>query len=78
MKKTNEVRSLLLGVAVGIVTIVGIGATLKHTNQPGRFQLGVGEGDRAYVIDTISGQVWERDARKLKEFTEPKAVEFKF
>jgi hypothetical protein len=63
---------------VGGITILSIGATLTHSNQPGRFQLGVGEGEKAYVIDTVSGQVWERDVHKYREFIEPKAAEAKF
>lgn len=49
-----------------------LGAALRHGNQPGRFQLGVGDGQTAYVIDTVSGQVWEKQDLNQKEFIAPK------
>jgi hypothetical protein len=38
----------------------------------------VGDGQTAYVIDTVSGQVWQKEDLKQKEFFAPKAEESKF
>jgi hypothetical protein len=40
--------------------------------------LGIGDGQTAYVIDTVSGQVWQKDELKQQEFLAPKAQESKF
>ena len=76
MNKTIEIRSLLCGVLVGAIAVLCLGAALKHSNQPGRFLLRTGEAQTAFVIDTVTGQVWEKDLRS-KEFFMPKAEEGK-
>ena len=78
MNKTIDTRSLLTGLFMGILAVLCLGAALRHGNQPGRFQLGVGDGQTAYVIDTVSGQVWQKEDLKQKEFFAPKAEEGKF
>jgi hypothetical protein len=62
---------------MGATALLCLGAALRHGNQPGRFQLGVGEGPTAYVIDTVSGQVWQKGANQ-QEFFAPKAQEKNF
>ena len=75
MTTQRENRFLAIGIVLGIVGSVTTGATLKHRNETGRFLLKTGETDRAYVIDTMTGQVWDRggkaDHRKI--FYAPKA-----
>lgn len=78
MNKMIDTRSLLTGLLLGAITVLGLGAALRHGNQPGRFQLGVGNGQTAYVIDTVSGQVWQKEELKQQEFLAPKAQESKF
>ena len=78
MNKVIDPRSLLTGLVLGATTVLCLGAALRHTNQPGRFQLGVGDGQTAYVIDTVSGQVWQKEELKQQEFLAPKAQESKF
>ena len=60
---------------MGATALLCLGAALKHGNQPGRFQLGVGDGQTAYVIDTVSGQVWQKAGTPPGEFLAPKAQE---
>jgi hypothetical protein len=78
MNKPIHTRSLLTGVFLGVLVVLCLGAALRHGNQAGRFQLGVGDGQKAYVIDTVSGQVWEKQDLNQKEFFAPKAEESKF
>ncbi len=71
MNKTIEIRSLLCGVLMGAIAVLCLGAALQHNNQPGRFLLKTGEAQTAFIIDTVTGQVWEKD--RSKEFFAPKA-----
>lgn len=65
---------MLAGLILGAIAVLCLGAALKHENQTGRFRLEVGEGFTAYVIDTVTGQVWERNVTGSKdEFYLPKA-----
>jgi hypothetical protein len=77
MNKAIDTRSLFTGFVMGALALLCLGAALKHGNQPGRFQLGVGDG-QAYVIDTVSGQVWQRGGTSQQEFFAPKAQEKNF
>lgn len=78
MNKVIDPRSLLTGLVLGAITMLCLGAAVRHTNQTGRFQLGVGDGQIAYVIDTVSGQVWQKEELKKQEFLAPKARESTF
>jgi hypothetical protein len=71
MNKTIEVRSLLCGVVVGAIAVLCLGAALKHNNQIGRFLLETGQAQTAFIIDTVTGQVWQKDSHK--DFFAPKA-----
>ncbi|MHC1769094.1 MAG: hypothetical protein AB9869_33230 [Verrucomicrobiia bacterium] len=75
MNKTIEIRSLLCGVLVGAIAVLSLGAALKHNDQTGRFLLETGEAQTAFIIDTVTGQVWEKGNRT--EFFAPKAEENK-
>lgn len=72
MNKMIDPRSLLTGLVLGATTVLCLGAALRHTNQPGRFQLGVGDGQTAYVIDTVSGQVWQKKNSSSRSFSRPR------
>jgi hypothetical protein len=75
MNKPIHTQSLLTGIFLGFLAVLCLGAALRHGNEPGRFQLGVGDGQTAYVIDTASGQVWQKQDVNQEEFFEPKATE---
>lgn len=75
MNRTIEIRSLLCGVLVGAIAVLCLGAALKPNNQTGRFLLETGELQTAFIIDTVTGQVWENG--NLQQFFAPKAEENK-
>lgn len=75
MNISKEKRFLALGITLGIIGTLTTGAGLQHRNEIGRFLLKTGGEGTAYVIDTITGQVWSRgiNAEQRKRFHEPKA-----
>ena len=75
MNKTIDTRNLLTGLFLGAIAVLCLGAALRHGNQPGRFQMGIGDGQTAYVIDTVSGQVWQKEDLRQEEFLAPKSEE---
>jgi hypothetical protein len=61
--------------------LLGLGAALKHNKEVDRFQVSGGGDNNAYVVDTVTGQVWSRRSLSTKhgaEFALPKAEEPKF
>jgi hypothetical protein len=77
MNTSINTRNLFTGLFLGVLVMLCLGAALRHGNQPGRFQLGVSDGQTAYVIDTVSGQVWQKELNQ-KDFLAPKAVASNF
>ena len=79
MKTQIEIKSVLCGVAVGVLAIMSIGAATS--GQVGRYQItgittGSGVG-AAFVVDTQTGEVWAADIHndwnpKADKFWEPK------
>ncbi len=69
-------KNTLIGFVLGVIVTATLGATLTHYHEVGRFQIAAGDGNTAYVIDTVSGQVWSRipsAPHYAKEFEKPKA-----
>ena len=65
-----------MGFALGVIVTASLGAALQHTNEVGRFQIAAGDNNSAYVVDTVTGQVWSRSGSASKtsaEFNLPKA-----
>ena len=62
MKPRLDVKSVALGLLLGLLLAVGIGATqaLPDGTRPivERFQIEAGDGGVGYVLDTATGQVW--------------------
>lgn len=56
MNEKTDMKSLLLGMALGVSATVAV-AAVSSTGQVGRFQLG-GTNNQGMVIDTATGQVW--------------------
>ena len=82
MKTKIEHRSMIIGIVLTICFVLAIGASQKSNTPPshshGRFQLDVGEGSFAYVIDTTTGQVWSQTPISTdigKDFRKPKLIE---
>lgn len=58
MKTHFEVKSILLGMTVGLGAFLLLGASgVDSANQTGRYQIATG-GGFALVIDTSTGKVW--------------------
>ncbi len=64
MKTSMDFRSLLIGILLTLCILFVLGsARATNPNLNARFQLALpGEGSNAFVIDTTTGQVWERHA----------------
>ena len=80
MKKL-DLKSALLGLGAGVVLMLCLGAaTATNTSGPvGRFQM-TGISNHAFVIDTVTGKVWQGyfSASSVtasdKDFRNPKLV----
>lgn len=74
MTKANDLRSLLIGGLLALLVVCVLGATPRLRPSPGpvgRYTLIASpvSDQHAYVIDTITGQVWPRrvDGGTLEE-----------
>ena len=56
MNTKIDIKSALVGLAVGILVTLGIGATSLPASV-GRYQI-AGTGNHGLIIDTATGQVW--------------------
>ena len=56
MKTKKDLQMLLLGLAVGVLVTLGLGAAAPKSTSPGRYQIG-GTSNNALVLDTATGQV---------------------
>lgn len=54
----NKTKGILLGAALGALTVISIAATLPQNPMVGRYQLALTEG-HVFKIDTVTGQVWK-------------------
>jgi len=59
MLHSIEGKSFLIGGLLVLVAVCAMGGLpLIHGSYNGRFSLVAPDGDQAYVIDTVTGQVW--------------------
>ncbi len=78
MKRTIDLKSALLGLGLGVIATLAIGA-VSPASHVGRFQVG-GTGNQGLVIDTMTGQVWSYyfssgGGSAHPNFFDPKVVE---
>jgi hypothetical protein len=59
MKNKIDIKSALIGLCVGVVAMLAIGASSSQLSAVGRYQLG-GTASHGLVIDTVTGQVWSK------------------
>lgn len=59
MKETFNFRSLLIGVVLTMLLFVALGAVNNPATQVDRFQIRTNNA-HVFVIDTVTGQVWEK------------------
>lgn len=57
MKTTIDTKSALVGLLVGVGTMLAIGAATS-SNETGRFQVSAGGAGFAVMVDTKTGQAW--------------------
>ena len=57
MNKKIEIKSALIGVAVGVVATLAIGASSPRATTVGRYQIG-GTASHGLIIDSATGQAW--------------------
>jgi hypothetical protein len=57
MKATIDVKSAILGLIIGAVTMFAIGAG-SSSNRVGRYQISAGSQGCAVIVDTTTGQAW--------------------
>ena len=62
MNARLDIKSLVIGALIMLCITLTIGASSRTSPGPSaRFQLALpGEGSHAYIIDTATGQVWEK------------------
>ena len=58
MKSRIDLKSAVLGLGIGVLTIVAIAAGDSTQNRVGRYQLGGNQVGPTLMIDTVTGQVW--------------------
>jgi hypothetical protein len=56
MKAQIDLKSVLCGVAIGVLAVFALGAATS-SNEIGRFQVSAGR-DSSVIIDTKTGQAW--------------------
>ncbi len=57
MKTTIDLKSALIGLSIGVVAVLGIGAGEGESRAIGRYQ-GSTSGDALFIVDTVTGQPW--------------------
>jgi len=57
MKNNINIKSALIGMAIGVTATLGIGAAGSPGNPVGRYQV-AGAGNHAVIIDTTTGRAW--------------------
>jgi hypothetical protein len=56
MKAQIDIKSVLCGVAIGVLAVFAVGAATS-SNEIGRFQVSAGQGC-SVIVDTRTGQAW--------------------
>jgi hypothetical protein len=62
MKARLNITSLVIGALIMLCIVLTVGASNRTSSTVnGRYQLALpGEGSNAYIIDTTTGQIWEK------------------
>lgn len=54
-----DVKSVVMGLALGAAVVLALGAAVNVEPQVKRYAIGASE-THAFVLDTVTGQVWEK------------------
>jgi hypothetical protein len=65
MQKKIDIKSMVLGAALGAVIMLSVAAT--HSSSGGRYQL-VAADSYLFKIDTTTGQIWSTLSSLSREF----------
>ena len=81
MKMAYDLKSFLIGVVLTALVVFTLGATKDESPQVGRFRTETNR-NHVFVIDTVTGQVWEKYVESTggttdENFAEPKLRSFK-
>jgi hypothetical protein len=76
MKTAYDLKSFLIGVLLTVLVVLTLGATKDESPQVGRFRVETNR-NHVFVVDTVTGQVWEKYVRvsegtTSQNFAEPK------
>lgn len=76
MKTPYDLKSFLIGVVLTVFVVLTLGAAKDESPQVGRFRVETNR-NHVFVIDTVSGQVWEKYVKSTggatsENFAEPK------
>ncbi len=75
MKTKLEINSALIGLGIGVFVTLGLAAA-SSPGPVGRYQIG-GTSSHGLVVDTVTGQVWEKylpqnEGHSDADFSKPK------
>ena len=75
MRKNIDVKTLAIGIFITVIVVLASGAVRNApSGRIGRFQLvSSAVSDEAFVVDTISGQVWSSRVSSQTKFYLPKS-----
>ncbi len=81
MKTAYDLKSFLVGAVLTALAVFTLGATRDESPQVGRFRAETNR-NHVFVIDTVTGQVWEKYVKSTggatsENFTEPKLRPYK-
>ena len=64
MNKNIDLKSVLCGLAVGVLAMLAIGAANSTPHQVGRYQVtGAGTPSVFVMVDTVTGRAWMGNGR---------------
>ncbi|AQQ09231.1 hypothetical protein L21SP3_01033 [Sedimentisphaera cyanobacteriorum] len=69
MKQESKVKNLLIGFALGIGLAVCMGQAVAP--REGTYQISSGGADSVFILDTRSGQIWQRTDSDITDFGTP-------
>ena len=71
MKKIN-IKSLLVGMILGVCVLLALGAATGKRADIGRYQVACPDNQSTcFVIDTTTGQVWQRSSSGIQNYGSP-------
>ena len=81
MNTKIDAKSAVVGLCIGVLIALTIGAASSGSAVVGRYQIGAG-ASHGFVIDTVTGQVWfkhfrESEGNNSPDFAKPKTSEQK-